>query len=305
MENNINNSNDKVAYPLLGIPKKVGKAYLVKDHALVGLIYTIVCPQCHKHLLVKAASSRTQKKTCSDCGAEIYFPAKARPVHQEAPKERKNVKEEENGCNPTHKYNPSHKVVVDNETSALTFTKIETLDKHATYVINGNENFTEGMNVVSIDVTSSDTNSTQSYVFNVIKQANVSNYLETLTVTANTNPPEVLTLVPEFSATTLDYVINVASDVDTITIGGTAQDSGSSISGLDTYPLEMGDNNFKVVVTNSGQKRTYKIRVNNDIYLIPIKNSRYNRLYPDLMFNIFFDKVFYITHKCICIFIIK
>lgn len=117
MENNINNSNDKVAYPLLGIPKKVGKAYLVKDHALVGLIYTIVCPQCHKHLLVKAASSRTQKKTCSDCGAEIYFPAKARPVHQEAPKERKNVKEEENGCNPTHKYNPSHKVVVDNETS--------------------------------------------------------------------------------------------------------------------------------------------------------------------------------------------
>jgi len=123
MENNINNSENKVAYPLLGIPKKVGKSYLVKDHALVGLTYTIVCPQCHKHLLVKAASPKTQKKTCTDCGAEIYFPAKARPVYHEVPKERNNVTEEAIGGNPTQKYNPNHKVVVEDEASNTIYDK--------------------------------------------------------------------------------------------------------------------------------------------------------------------------------------
>ena len=137
MENNINNSEKKATYPLLGIPKKVGKAYLVKDHALVGLTYTIVCPQCHKHLLVKATSSKTQKKTCTDCGAEIYFPAKARPVYHEVPKERNNVTEEAIGGNPTQKYNPNHKVVVEDEASKTIHDEERETKENIDYSSNG------------------------------------------------------------------------------------------------------------------------------------------------------------------------
>ena len=61
MENN-NSSNNKIAHPILGIPQKAGDSYVVKDHAIVGLVYTLVCPKCHKHLLIKASSAKLNVK---------------------------------------------------------------------------------------------------------------------------------------------------------------------------------------------------------------------------------------------------
>lgn len=81
MENN-SDLNRKIMHPILGIPQKVGNAYVVKDYALVGKIYTIVCPQCHQPLLVKVSSPNPQKATCKDCGAAIYFKGKEIPARK-------------------------------------------------------------------------------------------------------------------------------------------------------------------------------------------------------------------------------
>lgn len=110
-----NSVGGNLKYPLLGIPQKAGNAFVVKDYAIVGKVYTVVCPQCKKVLLVKASSATPQKATCKECGAVIYFKGKDIPA----------VKAEEGHRDEldfhsvaTQKYSPSRSDMSENSKSS-------------------------------------------------------------------------------------------------------------------------------------------------------------------------------------------
>lgn len=66
-----------------------------------------------------------------------------------------------------------------------------------------------------------------------------------------------------FNKDTINYSVNVESDVSSINVSASAEDSGAKISGLGTKNLNYGNNTIKVVVTAaSGATKTYTITVN-------------------------------------------
>lgn len=103
MGNIDNNVGGKLKYPLMGIPQKAGNAFVVKDYAFVGRVYTIVCPQCKKPFLVKVTSATPQKTTCKECGTVVYFKGKDIPVTKS---EGEHHDEPALHSIPTQKYSP-------------------------------------------------------------------------------------------------------------------------------------------------------------------------------------------------------
>ena len=79
-------SPKKNGYPILGVAEKVGEKYAVRNRAIVGKVYSIICPECQEVLLVKAASAVRYKKTCKKCGTSVSFMGKE-AVKNEAPNE--------------------------------------------------------------------------------------------------------------------------------------------------------------------------------------------------------------------------
>lgn len=70
-------------------------------------------------------------------------------------------------------------------------------------------------------------------------------------------------LNPGFNPSTTDYNVNVDTNVSSITISATPQDSKSSISGTGTKKLNYGTNSFAIVVkAENGATKTYKITIN-------------------------------------------
>lgn len=65
-----------------------------------------------------------------------------------------------------------------------------------------------------------------------------------------------------FNKNTLEYKVNVPSNVEKITINATKEDSNASVSGVGTFNVSEGDNTFKIVVTSEkGTTKTYKLIV--------------------------------------------
>jgi hypothetical protein len=87
----------------------------------------------------------------------------------------------------------------------------------------------------------------------------VSNNIATLSALWVSN----YTLTPWFSANNQNYTLTVSNDVNYITIGATATDPASTISGLGTMSLYVGANVFYVTVTaqDGVTSMTYKITV--------------------------------------------
>lgn len=70
------------------------------------------------------------------------------------------------------------------------------------------------------------------------------------------------TLSPEFSANKTDYTASVAYSVEKITIKANAAVGDSTVAGVGTFDLKMGDNKRSITVTAaSGAKKTYSITV--------------------------------------------
>jgi len=65
-----------------------------------------------------------------------------------------------------------------------------------------------------------------------------------------------------FNKDTTNYSVKVGSDVTSINVSASAEDSGAKVSGTGTKSLNYGDNKINVVVTApSGDKKTYTITV--------------------------------------------
>lgn len=144
--------------------------------------------------------------------------------------------------------------VIDYEVTSLNL-NIETLDKNATYVVSGNENFAVGMNTVTITVTDSKKLTTSVYTLHVNRQSYSNTFLSYIDISVGT-------LTPNFEKTNLSYTVNVASDVEEITILAEAEIESNTVTGCDTYPLTPGDNKIPITVTSpTGIKRTYYVNV--------------------------------------------
>lgn len=119
-------------------------------------------------------------------------------------------------------------------------------------------------------------------------------------VLSTNNPSKTITITPppssnanlsslsvsnasiNFNKDTTNYSVKVGSDVTSINVTATAEDSGAKISGTGSKSLNYGDNKINVVVTApSGDKKTYTITVtrednrsnNNDLSSIKLSTG--------------------------------
>ncbi len=107
----------KPTHPILGTPELVdGGVYVVKNRALVGKIYAIVCPTCKKSLLIKSKSATYYKVACKECGTQVYYIGKENvsgaPTEKyiNQPAEEHQQQEEPQSTNyETQKYPPHEK----------------------------------------------------------------------------------------------------------------------------------------------------------------------------------------------------
>ena len=72
--------------PTLGVPQLTDKGYVVKNLALIGVIYKITCPKCGHTLLIKANMAKLHRVICKECNTIIYFIGKE---HKSKPNEAK------------------------------------------------------------------------------------------------------------------------------------------------------------------------------------------------------------------------
>jgi len=101
----------KITHPILGnaVQNESG-AWVIQNPALVGKVYSILCPQCQKVILVKAPAAKRYKVSCKDCGTSVSFigveskKSQGDTTTQESPKEQSTQDKE---SNPTHKYKPA------------------------------------------------------------------------------------------------------------------------------------------------------------------------------------------------------
>lgn len=113
-------SSSNNGHPILGIAVHVdGGAYVVKNRAVVGRVYTVICPKCQNPLLIKAPSAKTFKATCKTCGTSVYYMGKEQDSRQadnlQTKQQEKNA--EDAGTNPvTKKYSAKGSAAKDNTT---------------------------------------------------------------------------------------------------------------------------------------------------------------------------------------------
>lgn len=70
------NMKDKSIIPILGKALETEKrkgVYVVKEKAMVGWLYQIECPVCHKQLYVKAKEAKPWIENCKHCGTKIII----------------------------------------------------------------------------------------------------------------------------------------------------------------------------------------------------------------------------------------
>lgn len=142
---------------------------------------------------------------------------------------------------------------VDNKTETIQVNATAE-DENATITGDGLVNLIAGVNYVQIIVTS-EAGTEKMYTIIVTREANSNNYLSKLEVSSGN-------LSPEFLKTVNDYTVTVPYEVDTITLSGVAEDPNAIVTGFDQYSLEVGQNEFVIVVTSEdGETNTYTVTV--------------------------------------------
>lgn len=93
--------------PILGTPRKIKDGvYGIKNKAIIGRPYTIVCPECHKSMQIRAESTKAHKRICKNCNTIICYIGKeeeAVPNEEDAAPTIEPEEEEEKSA-LTHKY---------------------------------------------------------------------------------------------------------------------------------------------------------------------------------------------------------
>lgn len=124
----------------------------------------------------------------------------------------------------------------------------------------GTYSLSPGVNKIPLVVTTP-SGISRTYYVNVIKNLNNNNDLLNLEVTAN---GQTQTLTPAFDKSTLNYTVNVGAEVLDINISATA-DKSAVVVGTGNKILNVGENNFEIVVTaEDGSIKKYHLKVNKE-----------------------------------------
>lgn len=112
--------------------------------------------------------------------------------------------------------------------------------------------------VKALDVADTNGNSysdSKSVTINVVKprEKSTNNNLKSLSV-------EGYTLSPNFDKNTLEYTVNLESNVEKIKINATKEDGYASLSGTGEKEVQEGDNKFEIIVTSeTGKSKVYTV----------------------------------------------
>lgn len=159
--------------------------------------------------------------------------------------------------------------------SSISLTATKTSSK-STVTGTGTKNLKCGSNVYSLKVTA-ENGDTKNYTVGIRRTCNTNVYLEGINVSEGT-------LTPAFSRTVTDYTVNVAKDVDEITVTGVKASNSQTVTGnVTNKKLNYGSNKINIIVTSqTGAKQTYTINVirennqNSNIYLSSLSLSSGN-----------------------------
>ena len=123
--------------------------------------------------------------------------------------------------------------------------------------INGNDNLNEGINKITIDVTSKDKTSKSTYTINLTKTKNVEDAnanLETLAI-------ENVLLEPIFDTNILNYKANVSNNIENLNIFAVSENTNGKVEIEGGSELKEGTNivNIKVTAPNGFSFRNYQV----------------------------------------------
>ena len=153
----------------------------------------------------------------------------------------------------------SYTAKVMNDLTAVTIIATP-VDANATVEIIGPyNNLAVGDNEIIVRVTAPDGETTKDYTVNVIRldEDGPKLYLSTL---------EVSDCTLEFNKTTPYYHCSVPNEVEQVTISATVEEEegvSASLTGIGTFDLIVGRNNFPIVITetNEGYERVYNVEI--------------------------------------------
>ena len=130
-------------------------------------------------------------------------------------------------------------------------------DANATVAGTGNRTLNEGNNTIFVVVTAQDGITQKTYTITVIRPG-LSNNANLSALSVNQG-----TLSPAFNANTVNYTVNVANSVASITVSATPADANATVAGTGNRTLNEGNNTIFVVVTAQDgiTQKTYTITV--------------------------------------------
>ncbi|MBQ3475857.1 MAG: cadherin-like beta sandwich domain-containing protein [Bacilli bacterium] len=137
-------------------------------------------------------------------------------------------------------------IVVDNSVSTADIV-VETNDSSATVTGDGQVDLMVGNNSFDITVVSGDESNTQVYTVIIYREPSTDEHMDTLS-SLSISPGN---LNETFSPEVNSYTATVPYETDSITVNASANDMSSDLSGVGTYPLEVGSNTITVSVTSS------------------------------------------------------
>lgn len=159
---------------------------------------------------------------------------------------------------------------------------IELKEEHATYRVEGNENFKTGDNLVKVIVTAENGDErVYNFTVTVQEEAKYSNRLLDLTV-------EKETLTPVFDPDVTSYTVTVPYNKDKVKVSGVLESVDATVVGFGTHTLVPGRNIIPVVVTSKDKKtRVYNVI----IYRIKSSDARLKTVtFDGCTFSPLFDK---------------
>ena len=127
-----------------------------------------------------------------------------------------------------------------------------------TYKFSAKSIGTATIKVVPIDVSDSSGNvfkASKSITINVVKprEKSTNNNLKDLSV-------DGYSISPSFDKNTLEYTVNLESNVEKIKINATKEDGYASVSGIGEKDVQEGDNKFEITVTSeTGKSKVYTV----------------------------------------------
>lgn len=127
-------------------------------------------------------------------------------------------------------------------------------DSKASVSGTGSKSLSYGANSFKVTVTA-ESGAKKEYTINITRNdpRSTNNFLSSLTVSSGTL---------DFNRSTNSYTVIVENDVTSVTIGATAEDNKSSISGTGAKAINVYENRFSIIVTaENGSRRTYSVNI--------------------------------------------